>query len=58
MGAFKTTVSKQIHLTGYMEFKWQRSFYEHIIRDEKSYETISEYIKNNPLKWKQDKFYK
>ena len=36
---------------------WQRNYYEHIIRDEKSYETISKYIMNNPAKWAGDKFY-
>ena len=36
---------------------WQRDYYEHIIRDEESYLRISEYIKNNPAKWKDDKFY-
>ncbi len=49
MGAYKTTVSKQIHLIGLNEFQWQRSFHDHIIRDEKSYETISKYIVNNPV---------
>jgi len=57
MGAYKTTVSKQIHLTGFTEFRWQRSFYEHIIRDEKSLETISDYIFFNPLNWEQDNLY-
>ena len=36
---------------------WQRNFHEHIIRDEKSYNTIVDYINNNPLKWNEDKFY-
>ena len=27
---------------------WQRNYYEHIIRDEKSYYRISEYIRTNP----------
>ena len=36
---------------------WQRNYYEHIIRDEKSYNAISEYIINNPAKWIDDKFY-
>lgn len=36
---------------------WQRDFYEHIIRNEQSYETISNYIINNPAKWNEDKFY-
>lgn len=37
---------------------WQRNFYEHIIRNEKAYQTISNYIVNNPEKWNADKFYK
>ena len=37
---------------------WQRNFYEHIIRNEKAYQTISNYIVNNPAKWYEDKFYK
>jgi len=36
---------------------WQRNFYEHIIRNEKSYQSISNYIINNPNNWKDDKFY-
>lgn len=30
---------------------WQKSYYEHIIRNEKEYYEIVKYIKNNPLKW-------
>lgn len=36
---------------------WQQNFYEHIIRNEKSYKTISDYIVNNPKNWREDKFY-
>ena len=36
---------------------WQRNYYEHIIRDEKSYYQILEYIQNNALKWQDDKYY-
>jgi putative transposase len=36
---------------------WQRNFYEHIIRNEKEYFKISEYIQNNPQKWDEDLFY-
>ncbi len=36
---------------------WQRNYYEHIIRNEKSYLQIIEYIENNHLKWDEDKFY-
>ncbi len=37
---------------------WQRDYWEHIIRDERSYQNIANYIINNPSKWKNDKFYK
>jgi REP element-mobilizing transposase RayT len=57
MGAYKTTASKHIHLAGYVEFAWQRSFHDHIIRDEKSYERISNYIIDNPKTWDKDKFF-
>ncbi len=36
---------------------WQRNYYEHIIRDERAYQNISNYIMNNPVKWNGDKFY-
>ena len=35
---------------------WQRNYYEHIIRNEKAYRNISNYIINNPKQWKEDKF--
>jgi putative transposase len=56
MGAYKTTVSRQIHSSGYRGFTWQRSFYERIIRNKTSYGKISDYIINNPIKWNYDKF--
>lgn len=30
---------------------WQRNYYEHIIRNEGSYQRISQYIIDNPPKW-------
>lgn len=36
---------------------WQRSYHEHIIRDEKDYLNIWEYINSNALKWQDDKYY-
>ncbi|MDP1725371.1 MAG: hypothetical protein Q8M15_01205 [Bacteroidota bacterium] len=58
MGAYKTTSSKKIHLAGYKEFNWQRSFHDHIIRNDNTFGKISRYIKNNPLKWERDRFNK
>ncbi len=37
---------------------WQRSYWDHIIRNQKTYESISEYIYHNPLNWKDDRLYK
>jgi REP element-mobilizing transposase RayT len=36
---------------------WQRNYYENIIRNERAYHNISNYIWNNPIKWSQDKFH-
>ena len=35
---------------------WHRNYHEHIIRNERSYQIISEYIINNPAKWNEDKY--
>jgi len=45
----------QIFLNG--QFQWQRNYYDNIIRNEKTYLKVSEYIKDNPLKWAIDKYY-
>ncbi|QLB15243.1 transposase [Mannheimia granulomatis] len=34
---------------------WQRGFYDHIIRDDRDYERVAEYIENNPIMWELDK---
>ena len=36
---------------------WQRNYYEHIIRDDASLQTIAYYIINNPSQWQNDRFY-
>ena len=33
---------------------WQRNYHEHIIRNEKSYLKISQYVQTNPKKWHDD----
>jgi REP element-mobilizing transposase RayT len=56
---YKSSVTKQINILRNQPGVpvWQRNYYEHIIRDEKSYYQISEYIQTNPLKWQDDKYY-
>ncbi len=52
ISTLKSLITKQI---GHSIF--QRNYYEHIIRNEKEYIKIFEYIKNNPLKWKEDELH-
>ncbi len=54
IGQFKSIVTKRIHKIGLRNFKWQRNYYEHIIRDEKNLNKIREYIINNPITWELD----
>lgn len=49
---FKGSISKQIGFS-----LWQKSFYDHIIRNKHEYERIYGYIETNPLKWEEDKYY-
>ncbi len=51
---YKASVTRDINNLNKIEFKWQRSFYDHIIRNERSYENIQSYIFYNPIKWEMD----
>jgi REP element-mobilizing transposase RayT len=55
---YKSSVTKQIRLLDENISVWQRNYYEHIIKTEKSFENISNYIVNNPANWNDDKFYR
>ena len=57
MGALKTTSSKLIHEKELLGFAWQRSFHDHIIRHDRAYQNISNYIDLNPRKWLEDTFF-
>jgi putative transposase len=39
-------------------FTWQERFHDHIIRSEKEYHEIANYIMNNPVNWQKDKFFR
>ncbi len=49
---YKAAVSR--HLNHQPKFRWQKSYYDHIIRDQISFERINRYIVNNPIKWTED----
>ena len=36
---------------------WQRSYHDHIIRNQRDYDMIWQYIDTNPARWEQDCFY-
>ena len=44
-------------LKPFNEKLWQKSYHDHIIRDEKDYMRIWKYIDTNAIKWEQDCFY-
>jgi len=48
----KGAVSKQAGFT-----VWQKGFYDHVIRNNKDYRAIWNYIEGNPSKWAEDKLY-
>lgn len=50
--SFKTMVTKEIGHS-----IWQRSYHDHIIRDENDYQKIWEYINTNVLRWEIDCFH-
>ena len=52
---FKIGVTKWMRQNTDTFYIWQRNYWEHIIRDDKSHENISQYIINNPTKWNNDK---
>lgn len=56
---YKSAVTSQIGLLNLCQNHsvWQRNYYEHVIRDEKSYQQIADYIQTNPLRWKSDVYH-
>ena len=53
----KSAVSRAIHKTEPGISVWHRGYYDHIIRDDEDLERIMEYIRNNPGKWFEDRYY-
>jgi len=36
---------------------WQKSFYDHVVRDEQDFQQIWRYIDENPIKWQRDCYF-
>lgn len=56
VGWYKMNVAKRanILLDNAGNRFWQRNYYEHIIRNDKSLHRIQNYIINNPMQWEED----
>jgi putative transposase len=55
IGSFKSAVTREINQvspTGF--FRWQKFYYDHIIRNDKSLQNIRSYIIYNPSNWQSD----
>lgn len=54
--SYKGVVTKRINIIWHTKGQsiWQRNFYEHIGREQKSLDNIREYILNNPQRWTDD----
>lgn len=53
VAGYKSAVTTKINRTrgSYYEDVWQRSFYEHIVRNDAELYTLRNYIAENPLRW-------
>ena len=57
IGFFKMNASKKAHAIDPGIKLWQRSFHDHIIRNDEDFLRIWEYIDTNPIKWHEDCFF-
>ena len=57
IGQYKAFVTKEARKTKPSLKLWQTSFHDHVIRNQKSYETIWLYIEANPYNWEEDCFF-
>ena len=57
VGYLKMNTSKMIHSINPDIDVWQRSYYDHVVRNEKDYLIHFEYIETNPIKWETDDYF-
>jgi len=53
---FKGSVKRWCNKNNQKLFKWQRNYYEHVIRCEEELNNITEYIRKNPINWSIDEY--
>jgi REP element-mobilizing transposase RayT len=52
--SYKASVTHWVRKNTDIRILWQHNYYEHIVRNERDYQRIWEYIATNPLKWHDD----
>lgn len=57
VGAFKSLTTRLCNRIQPIPKLFQRSFHDHVIRNETDYKEIRAYIENNPAKWAEDTLY-
>lgn len=57
VGSYKSGVSRKIHLLDPQIKVWQKSFNDHVIRNDTDYNGIWTYIDVNPMQWEKDEHY-
>ena len=57
IGQYKSAVTRNIRRIVENMTVWQTSYHDHVIRSERDYLRIWEYIDTNPSRWKDDCFY-
>lgn len=56
MQKFKSMSTRRVWNMGYTKL-WQRSYFDHVIRNEADYFRIWQYIDDNPAHWAEDEYY-
>ncbi len=55
VSSYKSGVTRKIRkIKEYKDFRWQRYYFDHIVRSENGLEKITDYIKMNPSMWIDD----
>lgn len=59
VGTFKAAVTRSVKRANILldDRLWQRGYHDHIIRNERDYLYIKQYVQINPARWETDTFY-
>ncbi|WP_353562827.1 transposase [Longimonas sp.] len=55
--SYKSACTKRIRRAGAPDFAWQSRYHDRIVRSEREFHAIRQYITNNPAQWTHDRLY-